>query len=61
MDAELLKILDALSNIRCSAACTEEELHMQVAHSLEQAGIDAIHEVVIGARCRIDFLTRSEL
>lgn len=57
MDAqELDRVTDALSAIRCGAACTEEELHEQVRRALEAAGLEARHEVRLAPRCRIDFM-----
>lgn len=49
-------VVQALRQIRCGAACTEEELHAQAARAFEQAGLEARHEVRLGPRCRIDFM-----
>ena len=57
MDEELReRVLDALHTVRCGAACSEEELHAQIAQALLQAGLDARHEAKLAPRCRIDFL-----
>lgn len=53
------RIVRALEAIRCGAACTEEELHAQVARVLEESGLEAQHEVRLAPRCRIDFLCGS--
>lgn len=53
---EMAHIVRLLETIRCGAACTEEELHVQVARALEQGGLQAGHEVRLAPRCRIDFL-----
>lgn len=49
-------VLAALGAIRCAAASTEEELHVQAAGALRAAGIPAQHEARLAPRCRIDFL-----
>ena len=54
-EARAAQIVRAIETIRCSAACTEEELHAQVACALEQSGIQAQHEARLAPRCRIDF------
>ena len=56
MDTALERVLDALSMIRCGAACTEDELHALTAKALTDAGIPAMHEARLAPRCRIDFL-----
>ena len=56
MSAELGHVLEALSMIRCGAACTEEELHALVSQAFRDAGIEAVHEARLAPRCRIDFL-----
>jgi len=57
MEKEALeRVMDALHAIRCGAVCPEEELHAQIAHALEQAGIAFVHEARLAPRCRIDFL-----
>lgn len=58
-EAQVQRVICALEAIRCGAACTEEELHAQVARALEDSGIQAEHEVRIAPRCRIDFLSGS--
>jgi len=50
------RIVCALASIRCGAACTEEELHAQVARALEESGLEARHEARLAPRCRIDFM-----
>lgn len=50
------RVVRAIGTIRCRAACTEEELHAQVAKALEENGMDALHEVRLAPRCRIDFM-----
>ncbi len=50
------RIVRALEAIRCGAACSEEQLHAQVAQALAADGLAADHEVRLGPRCRIDFL-----
>lgn len=49
-------MISALSQIRCGAAATEEELHAQVDAALRGAGFMPQHEARLGPRCRIDFL-----
>jgi len=56
MESALERVVDALSRIRCGAACSEEELHALTAKALEDAGIAAVHEARLAPRCRIDFL-----
>lgn len=56
MDTALEQVIDALSTIRCGAACTEEELHALVTGALADADIAAVHEARLAPRCRIDFL-----
>ena len=51
------RVVRALQTIRCGAAATEEELHAQVAHALQQSGLEARHEVRLAPRCRIDFMS----
>ncbi len=51
-----MRVVCALKTIRCSAACTEEELHIQTAQALRAAGLEAQHEVSLAPRCRIDFM-----
>lgn len=53
----VIAVLDALSTIRCGAACTEEELHAQVMAALQAAGLPCEHEVRLAPRCRIDFMS----
>ncbi|MDO5299639.1 MAG: hypothetical protein Q4F18_09445 [Clostridia bacterium] len=55
-ETALERVVGALGVIRCDAACTEEELHMQVARALAGAGLSAQHEVRLAPRCRIDFM-----
>lgn len=56
MSALLERVMEALSTIRCGAACTEEELHALIMQVLRAAGIEAVHEARLAPRCRIDFL-----
>lgn len=51
-----MRVVCALKTIRCSASCSEEELHIQTAQALKAAGIEAKHEVSLAPRCRIDFM-----
>ena len=50
------RVINALRTIRCGAACTEEELHIQTAQALADAGLEVRHEVSLAPRCRIDFM-----
>ena len=56
MEELRLRVIDALGTVRCGAACSEEELHAQIARAFADAGLDARHEARVGERCRIDFL-----
>lgn len=56
MEMLLNQIKEAIFTIRCGAACSEEELHALIAEALMSAGIEAVHEVRLAPRCRIDFL-----
>ena len=56
MEELRLRVIDALRTVRCGAACSEEELHAQIARAFADAGLDARHEARVGERCRIDFL-----
>lgn len=51
-----VRILDALRTVRCGAACSEGELHAQIADAFARAGLPAQHEARLAPRCRIDFL-----
>ncbi|MBR5301862.1 MAG: hypothetical protein IKU38_03415 [Clostridia bacterium] len=51
------RVVQAIGMIRCGAACTEEELHAQVARALEINGLQVCHEVRLAPRCRIDFMS----
>lgn len=51
------RVVQAISTIRCGAACTEEQLHAQVAQALMENGLEAQHEVRLAPRCRIDFMS----
>ena len=64
---EAARVVRAMETIRCGAACSEEELHNQVAQALARCGLDyfdfyllhsveACHEVRLAPRCGIDFL-----
>lgn len=57
MNEEAARVVCAIKTIRCSAACTEEELHDQVKKALEDSGLDVQHEVRLAPRCRIDFMS----
>lgn len=57
MDGETRsRVLEALETIRCPAACSEMELHEQAAGVFARFGLPARHEVLLGPRCRIDFM-----
>ena len=56
MRIQLERIVEALHTIRCTAVCSEEELHLEVMAALCAAGIEAVHEARLAPRCRIDFL-----
>lgn len=58
-DERTQRIVRALETIRCGAACSEEQLHAQVAQALEAQGLQARHEAPLAPRCRIDFLCGS--
>lgn len=49
----------ALSGIRAGAERLERDIHARIAEALRAAGIQHSHEVPIGPRCRVDFLTNS--
>lgn len=51
------RVVQAIGAIRCGAACTEEQLHDQVAQALMENGLEAQHEVRLAPRCRIDFMS----
>lgn len=55
-EEETMRVVHAMETIRCAAACSEEELHAQVAQAFVHCGLEAAHEVRLGPRCRIDFL-----
>lgn len=57
MNDEAARVVCAIKTIRCSAACTEEELHAQVEKALKDSGLEALHEVRLAPRCRIDFMS----
>lgn len=52
-----VRIVQAIATIRCAAACTEEQLHAQVAQALAENGLEVRHEVRLAPRCRIDFMS----
>lgn len=57
MDEEMAaRVVRAIGSIRCGAACTEEQLHAQVAQALAESGLEVQHEVRLAPRCRIDFM-----
>ena len=51
------RVVQAISEIRCGASCTEEQLHAQIAQALMENGLEAQHEVRLAPRCRIDFMS----
>lgn len=55
IDAEM-RIIDAVSSVRCGACASEEELHRLIAEALLREGMMAEHEVRLAPRCRIDFM-----
>lgn len=55
-EENMQRIVRQLEAIRCGAACTEEELHRQVADALARGGLEVLHEVRLAPHCRIDFL-----
>ena len=58
MDGEMTaRVVRAICTIRCGAACTEEQLHAQIAQALTENGLEARHEVGLAPRCRIDFMS----
>lgn len=52
----MARVVRAISEIRCGAACTEEQLHAQIAQTLMENGLEAQHEVRLAPHCRIDFM-----
>lgn len=56
-EERMARVVRAISTIRCSAACTEEQLHAQIAQALVANGLDVQHEVRLAPRCRIDFMS----
>ena len=56
-EERVARVVRAMQTIRCEAACTEEELHAQVKWALETNGLEALHEVRLAPRCRIDFMS----
>jgi len=56
---EIDRVLRALRNVRIGVVAEEIELHRAISVALSQAGIHHEHEVKLGPRCRIDFLTES--
>jgi len=59
VSAVLERVMEALSTIRCGAACTEEELHALIIRAFRAAGLEAVHEARLAPRCRIDFLVEN--
>ena len=55
-EAQMMRVYEAVSTIRCGAADTEEALHVQVNAALYAAGLNPMHEARLAPRCRIDFL-----
>ncbi len=55
-EAQMTRVLMAVSTIRCGAADSEETLHARVREALDAAGCSPVHEARLAPRCRIDFL-----
>lgn len=55
-EQQRLRVIEALSSIRCGASVSEEALHAEAARAFALAGLSAVHEARLGPRCRIDFL-----
>lgn len=56
MNEQLSRILQALSQIRMAAQPEEQDIHREVARTLEAGGIDYVHECRLAPGQRIDFL-----
>lgn len=56
-EAMTAHVVQAICSVRCGAACTEEQLHTQIAQALTENGLEAKHEVSLAPRCRIDFMS----
>ena len=54
-DAQIQRIINALSSVRMPAQPEEYDIHAQVAKALGAAGLPYEHEYRLGPRCRIDF------
>lgn len=50
-------VVASVQRLRVHAIVAEVDLHRAIARQLAADGIEASHEVVLGPRCRIDFLT----
>jgi hypothetical protein len=51
------QVFFALRTVRIGIVTEEYEIHRAISASLTRAGIHHSHEVKLGPRCRIDFLT----
>ena len=56
MEQSLERVTAALRTLRVGAADSEERLHEQAAEAFARAGLEAVHEVRLAPRCRIDFM-----
>lgn len=56
---EMLRVERAIRVLRTGPGQNEMQLHAQVARALEEAGLQAAHEVNLGGGRRIDFLCGS--
>lgn len=59
MQHRLHQVIQAIRSIRAPFSLHEFDLHEQVASALERANIPFSHEVQVGPRCRIDFLSEN--
>ena len=50
------EVVHALQTIRAPKAASEYDLHTIILYTLQNAGIEALHEVPLAPRRRIDFL-----
>ena len=55
MVEELERVMEALRGLRAPISLDEYDLHRQIAHILEEHGLDYEHEKQLMPRCRIDF------
>ena len=56
MEADMECVEAALCTLRVGASDSEERLHEQAAEAFAHAGLEAVHEVRLAPRCRIDFM-----